>query len=98
MLVINDNGDPSPALKDVMAPEFRIKKVLKEFIGSCEPQKPEQPFPPTVSSYNFPPLFKNPIDRIDSTVGELLVYRVPEVIYLLISDNYLLHSYLIYQK
>lgn len=58
----------------VLSPEFRIKKVTYTGLAVCEPQ-PQTPLtPPT----NFSPILRNPIDHINATVGELLVYRVPD--------------------
>lgn len=54
--------------------ELRVKKVLYREFGVCDaPQT--QPTPPM----NFSPVLRNPVDHINATVGELLLYKVKEV-------------------
>ncbi|XP_025830244.1 uncharacterized protein LOC108735390 isoform X2 [Agrilus planipennis] len=73
ILTSNDRGDPSKALSLSLAPEIRVKKVAHKLIGICESQPPA-PSEPT----NFPPILRNAVDHINASVGELLVYRVPD--------------------
>lgn len=57
-----------------LGPELRVKKVLSREFGVCDaPQT--QPTPPM----NFSPILRNPVDHVNATVGELLVYKVKDV-------------------
>lgn len=54
--------------------ELRVKKVLYREFGVCDaPQT--QPTPPM----NFSPILRNPVDHVNATVGELLLYKVKDV-------------------
>lgn len=70
-------GDVSLALINVLSPELRVKHVEYRGIGQCE-QKPDKPVPPPKSPTNFSPIPRNQVDHINVTVGELLVFRVPD--------------------
>lgn len=74
VLTANDEGDPSIALSRMLSPELRVKKVMYRGIGVCEPQPHTPITPPT----NFSPIKRNPVDHINATVGELLLFRVPD--------------------
>lgn len=63
-------------------PEIDIVKVTLQGKGHCESIYKVPELPPKTS--NFPPLPRNQIDRLNATVGELLVYTVPEVYIFLI--------------
>ncbi|XP_063226131.1 dystroglycan 1 [Bacillus rossius redtenbacheri] len=76
VMVLNDNGDPSTALKDALLPSVRVKKVTYRGLGQCEPAPP--PAPPRTPQDNFPPVARNQVDHINATVGQLLVFKVPE--------------------
>ncbi|KAJ9584025.1 hypothetical protein L9F63_021629 [Diploptera punctata] len=81
MLVLNDDGDPSTALKDILSPSLKPKKVTQKGLHHCEPVigKPHlPPPPPKVPHENFPPSLRNQVDHINATVGKLLVFKVPE--------------------
>jgi neurexin len=85
--VLNENGDPSTALNNVLAPSLKPKKVTYQGLHQCElvigkPQTPS--LYPKVSNVNYPPTIRNPVDHINATVGRLLVFKVPEVTFLLI--------------
>nr|XP_008195448.1 PREDICTED: dystroglycan [Tribolium castaneum]XP_008195449.1 PREDICTED: dystroglycan [Tribolium castaneum]XP_974516.2 PREDICTED: dystroglycan [Tribolium castaneum] len=73
MLTANDRGDPKQELSLLLTPDLRVKKVTKHGLGVCEtPQVPVTP--PT----NFSPFLRNPVDHINATVGELLIFKVPD--------------------
>lgn len=74
MLTANDRGDPSEKLSLLLAPQLRVKKVTRVGLGVCE-APPAAITPPT----NFQPFLRNSIDIINATVGELLVFKVPDV-------------------
>ncbi|PSN45591.1 hypothetical protein C0J52_15074 [Blattella germanica] len=81
MLVLNDDGEPSTHLKEILAPSLKPKKVSYKGIHICEsvigkPMLP--PPPPKVPRDNFPPTLRNQVDHINATVGRLLVFKVPE--------------------
>lgn len=79
-VLVDKNGDPSAALRDVLLPEIRVKRVVHQGIGQCEDMN--QPQPPKVSTQepksNFPPMSRNQVDLVNATVGQLLVFKVPE--------------------
>lgn len=64
------------ALNDAMRREITVRNVEKDMIGICA--KASTPQTPIISpARNFPPSLRNPIDRVQATVGQLLVYEVP---------------------
>ncbi|KZC06723.1 PREDICTED: dystroglycan-like [Dufourea novaeangliae] len=79
-VLLDRNGDPSPALTKALLPEIRVKRVLQQGIGQCEDMN--RPEPPKVSTQepksNFPPVPRNQVDLVNATVGQLLVFKVPE--------------------
>lgn len=79
-VLVDRNGDPSPELRDVLAPEIRVKRVVYQGIGQCEDMN--RPEVPKVSTQepktNFPPMPRNQVDLVNATVGQLLVFKVPE--------------------
>ncbi|XP_015597987.1 dystroglycan isoform X2 [Cephus cinctus] len=80
VLVANEDGDPSDVLKEILAPTIRVKRVVYQGIGQCEERKrPEPPKVPTEEpTENLPPMPRNQVDHINATVGQLLVFRVPD--------------------
>ena len=79
-VLIDKNGDPSPSLREVLQPEIRVKRVVYQGIGQCEDMtRPETPRVSTQEpKSNFPPLPRNQVDLVNATVGQLLVFKVPE--------------------
>ncbi|XP_076637441.1 uncharacterized protein LOC143349794 isoform X2 [Colletes latitarsis] len=79
-VLIDRNGDPSAALRSVLQPEIRVKRVIYQGIGQCEDIG--RPEPPKVFTQepksNFPPVPRNQVDMVNATVGLLLVFKVPE--------------------
>lgn len=80
-LTANDRGDPSRELNTALVPELRVKKVLYRELGVCEqPQTPvAPPVNPVTPPINFSPILRNPVDHVNATVGELLIYKVKDV-------------------
>ncbi|XP_066592311.1 uncharacterized protein Dg isoform X1 [Prorops nasuta] len=83
VLVSDKSGDPSQSLIRALEPEIRVKRVVYQGIGQCEgqlrPVAPEVHQVPTQEPrQNFPPVPRNQVDRVNATVGQLLVYKVPE--------------------
>ncbi|XP_077278186.1 uncharacterized protein LOC143906183 isoform X2 [Temnothorax americanus] len=79
-VLVDSDGDPSSSLKAVLAPEIRVKRVVYKGIGQCEDMK--RPEVPKVSTeepkVNLPPVPRNQVDLVNATVGQLLVFKVPE--------------------
>lgn len=79
-VLIDKNGDPSFALRNVLQPEIRVKRVIYHGIGQCEYVGRLEP--PEVSTEepksNFPPVPRNQVDLVNAHVGQLLVFKVPE--------------------
>lgn len=55
-----------------------VEKVLWKGIGLCEEIPP--PRQPQPEKQNFKPTLRNRIDNLTATVGELKIFKVPEVI------------------
>lgn len=74
-------------MKAVLAPEIRVKRVVYQGIGQCEDiNRPEVKQVSTEEpKVNFPPVPRNQVDHVNATVGQLLVFKVPEVRVILIS-------------
>lgn len=101
MLTANDRGDPSMELSAMLAPGLRVTKVLSHDLATCKqqpvvpatPVAPATPPAPVSPPTNFPPILRNPIDTINATLGELLVYKVQDVskrvFYFLKTGNFL---------
>ncbi|XP_060527781.1 dystroglycan 1 [Cylas formicarius] len=73
MLTANDRGDPSRELSLILAPSLRVKKVTYHELSICR-QSP----PPVTPSTNFSPILRNPVDKVNATLGELLVFKVKD--------------------
>ncbi|KAK0080102.1 hypothetical protein PV326_008336 [Microctonus aethiopoides] len=80
VLIANRDGDPSAMLEEILAPEIHVRRVVFQGMGQCETMnEPDTPKIPTQEpKTNFPPLPRNQVDHINATVGQLLVFRVPE--------------------
>lgn len=66
------------ALNEAMRREITVRTVEKDKIGPCK-DVPTTPSGPVLSpTHNFPPTVRNPIDSIQATVGQLLVFKVPD--------------------
>nr|XP_029735931.1 uncharacterized protein LOC109420851 isoform X2 [Aedes albopictus] len=66
------------ALNDVLNPDIMVKSVLGQQIGQCMKSvipkvKPTQ----SIATKNYAPTTRNQVDRVNATVGHLLVYKVP---------------------
>lgn len=61
--------------------QIRIRNIGGLIVGeNCEEKKTTPPphNPQQGAKQNFPPTVKNPIDNINASVGQLLVYRIPD--------------------
>lgn len=97
-MTINERGEPSMALKEALGEAFKVKQVTFKGLHQCEnlligppapgvvPKgRPEVPAPQPPGVYpteNFAPVLRNQVDHLNATVGQLLVFRVPEVCYI----------------
>ncbi|XP_057651670.1 uncharacterized protein LOC130891122 [Diorhabda carinulata] len=73
VLTANKVGDPSRELSIALSPGLRVKKVIYKELGLCE-----QPLIPVTPPTNFSPILRNPVDKVNATVGELLVFKVKD--------------------
>lgn len=68
-------------LNEVVQPAIVVKSVSAKPIGPCakvETPKPK-PFKPTPQiAKNYGPLPRNQVDRVNATIGQLLVFKVPQ--------------------
>lgn len=97
-VLVNSDGDPSYALREVLAPEIRVKRVTYHGIGQCEDMnRPEIPKVSTEEpKINRPPIPRNQVDIINATVGQLLVFKVPEVCVLYLINIKILLEYVMF--
>lgn len=73
--IIDENSNEvSTAFKKAMGPEFRILDASVNFLGVCH--TPQSTTSPTHT--NFAPMLRNPIERINTTVGEILRFKIPD--------------------
>lgn len=73
--IIDENtNEVSLAFKKAMGPEFRILDASVNFLGVCH--TPQSTTSPTHT--NFAPMLRNPIERINTTVGEILRFKIPD--------------------
>uniref|UniRef100_A0A8D8VFS9 Dystroglycan 1 n=1 Tax=Cacopsylla melanoneura TaxID=428564 RepID=A0A8D8VFS9_9HEMI len=72
-------GQVRPVLASALGRLMTVKNVTWRGVGHCE-DSPDTSLVPTKPKYaeNLPPLIRNPIDHLEATVGELLVFHVPE--------------------
>lgn len=61
--------------------EIVVKMINGGQVGPCE--KIIRVPKPTEVSRNFPPLTRNQVDRLNATVGQLLIFKVPSVRFLI---------------
>lgn len=91
------------SLTDAIVPEISIKSVHGKPIGPCsvaDVNRSSVPKPTQQMSKNYPPMPRNQVDRVNATVGHLLVFKVPLVSLIIFSQrlipilsyNHLLHK------
>lgn len=69
-------------LNKVVSPELSIKSISGKTIGTCfkpETIKPTAPKPTPHLMKNYPPMPRNQVDRVNATINQLLVFKVPSV-------------------
>lgn len=65
------------AFNAAMRPAIIIKSVVGIPIGPCLKTVDNTPKPTPHSTKNYPPLIRNQVDKVNATVGELLIFKVP---------------------
>ncbi|KAH8285536.1 hypothetical protein KR054_010629 [Drosophila jambulina] len=75
-------------LSDLVEPILGIKSITGQLIGSCQKDltrvKPTQHM-----AKNVPPMPRNQVDRVNASVGQLLVFKVPADTFYDANDNQL---------
>lgn len=69
-------------LNNAVQPEISIKSITGKPIGTCskpETIKPTEPKPTPHLMKNYPPMPRNQVDRVNASIGQLLVFKVPSV-------------------
>lgn len=64
-------------LNALVAPEIVIKGITGQQIGNCQKPNVVKPKPTPSIAKNFPPVPRNQVDRVNATVGQLLLFQVP---------------------
>lgn len=64
-------------LNRILDSDIIVSSIVADQTGPC--QKITRKMKPTEISKNFPPLTRNPVDKVNAIVGQLLVYKVPSV-------------------
>ncbi|XP_031617659.1 uncharacterized protein LOC116337350 isoform X2 [Contarinia nasturtii] len=68
------------ALNNAVSPQMSIKSIEGKTIGTCskpETVKPTAPKPTQHVMKNYPPIARNQVDRVNATINQLLVFKVP---------------------
>ncbi|XP_049309369.1 dystroglycan 1 isoform X6 [Bactrocera dorsalis] len=74
-------------LSDLVYPTLSVKSITGQLIGACQKSHITKPKPTTHMATNVPPLPRNQVDRVNATVGHLLVYKVPSDTFYDPNDN-----------
>lgn len=73
-LIDENTNEVSVAFRKAMGMDFDIIDASVNFLGVCH-----SPASTTSSTHsNFPPMLRNPIERINTTVGEILRFKIPD--------------------
>lgn len=70
------------ALDHAVSPQISVKSIEGKTIGTCskpETVKPTAPKPTQHVMKNYPPIARNQVDRVNATINQLLVFKVPSV-------------------
>ncbi|KAG8335221.1 cytoskeletal anchoring at plasma membrane [Homalodisca vitripennis] len=76
VLRANEDGKPTDAVRNLLSPQITVVRVSWVGRGTCETAPAPKPLPP--STQNFSPIPRNQVDLLNATLGQLLVYTVPE--------------------
>lgn len=83
------------SLSITVGSEITIKSIHGKPIGPCsisDTERPLVPKPTQQMSKNYPPVPRNQVDRVNATIGHLLVFKVP-----LVSTKSFLNSLYVYK-
>ncbi|XP_017049419.1 uncharacterized protein LOC108093721 isoform X2 [Drosophila ficusphila] len=75
-------------LTDLIEPQLIIKSITGQLIGSCQ-QDLTRVKPTQHMAKNVPPMPRNQVDRVNASLGQLLVYKVPADTFYDANDNQL---------
>ncbi|KAI8036285.1 hypothetical protein M5D96_010878 [Drosophila gunungcola] len=75
-------------LGDLVYPLMSIKSITGQLIGSCQKDL-TQVKPTQHMTKNVPPMPRNQVDRVNASLGQLLVYKVPADTFYDANDNQL---------
>ncbi|XP_016929385.2 uncharacterized protein Dg isoform X5 [Drosophila suzukii] len=75
-------------LSDLVQPQLGIKSITGQLIGSCQKDL-TQVKPTQHMAKNVPPMPRNQVDRVNASLGQLLVYKVPADTFYDANDNQL---------
>ncbi|XP_016985356.1 uncharacterized protein LOC108048915 isoform X2 [Drosophila rhopaloa] len=75
-------------LSDLVQPLLEIKSITGQLIGSCQKDL-TQVKPTQHMTKNVPPMPRNQVDRVNASLGQLLVYKVPADTFYDANDNQL---------
>lgn len=74
-------------LNDLLQPLLSIKSITGQLIGTCQKTELAKIKPTTHMAKNLPPMPRNQVDRVNASVGHLLVYKVPSDTFYDPNDN-----------
>ncbi|XP_032586198.1 uncharacterized protein LOC6579411 isoform X2 [Drosophila mojavensis] len=74
-------------LNDLLQPLLSIKSITGQLIGTCQKTELTKIKPTTHMAKNLPPMPRNQVDRVNASVGQLLVYKVPSDTFYDPNDN-----------
>ncbi|XP_030558673.1 uncharacterized protein LOC115761145 isoform X1 [Drosophila novamexicana] len=74
-------------LNNLVQPLLSIKSVMGQLIGACQKTELAKIKPTTHMAKNLPPMPRNQVDRVNASVGQLLVYKVPSDTFYDPNDN-----------
>ncbi|XP_063700768.1 uncharacterized protein LOC134831059 isoform X1 [Culicoides brevitarsis] len=64
-------------LNRVLGADINVRNVQEVMVGNCKKAVTKPKVSTFAPAKNFPPVLRNQVDRVNATVGQLLVYRVP---------------------
>ncbi|KFM75974.1 Dystroglycan, partial [Stegodyphus mimosarum] len=73
-LIDENTNEVSKAFKKIMSSDFKILDASVNFLGVCRSPASTT----SLTDSNFAPMLRNPIERINTTVGEILRFKIPD--------------------
>lgn len=68
------------SLNNVLRPDIEIKSITGKTVGACSIPNTVKPWlakPTPHMAKNYPPVPRNQVDRVNATINQLLVFKVP---------------------